>query len=259
MANAIIKPEQAVSIFGVEARAFGVVADTETGRILNQTIKAVRQYMKGGRRYRITATVRFDDSCGNGHESFAITGDIDEKRGGKWHEYSCGCIHDEIARHFPELAQLIKWHLFDTRGPMHYIANTLYHAGDRDYNGLRAGEERQIKNGRSGLPSWRFVLVDENGEEVKTWPQYLDSETRPETNLRGEWRPWLKIGEGKTRELDSARRAACWPEATDEELSAPRDELEAALIARLPGLLDAFRADIDAAGLLWSAGVTVGA
>ena len=259
MTNAIIKPEQSVDLFGIPARAFGVVANTETGRILNQKIVAKREYQEDGRRYRITAALRFDDSCGNGQESFAITGDIDEWAGRTWRDYSGGCIHDEIARHFPELAHLIKWHLFDTRGPMHYIANTAYLAGDRDYNGLLAGEERQIKNGKSGLPSWRFVLVDETGEEVKTRPQYLDSETRPETNIKGEWRPWLRIGEGKARELEAARRAACWPEATDAELSAPRAELEAALLARLPALLAAFKTDIEAAGLLWPVAAMAGA
>jgi len=40
---------------------------------------------------------------------------------------ACGCLHDEIRQHFPELAHLIKWHLVSTDGPLHYIANTLYH------------------------------------------------------------------------------------------------------------------------------------
>ncbi|MFZ2587278.1 MAG: hypothetical protein WAZ18_04070 [Alphaproteobacteria bacterium] len=253
MTNAIIKPEQSVNLFGIPARAFGVVADTETGRILKQRIIAPREYAEAGRKYRITVNLRFDDSCGNGQESFAITGDIDEWTGRTWREHSGGCVHDEIARHFPELAHLIKWHLFDTRSPRHYIANTAYLAGDRDFSGMLAGEERQIKNGRTGVPCWRFVLVDETGAEVKTRPQYLDSEIRPETNLKGEWRPWLRVGEGKARDLDGARVTACWPEATDEELSAPRADLEAALLTRLPALLAAFKADIEAAGLLWPA------
>lgn len=59
--------------------------------------------------------------------------------------------------------------------------------------------------------------------------------------------------EGKARELDSARNAAIWPEATDEQLSAPREELSAALAARLPALLAAFRHDMESAGFLWSA------
>lgn len=46
----------------------------------------------------------------------------------RWVEDSGGCIHDEVAKHFPELAHLIKWHLSSTDGPMHYVANTVYWA-----------------------------------------------------------------------------------------------------------------------------------
>lgn len=52
--------------------------------------------------------------------------------------------------------------------------------------------------------------------------------------------------------LDAARRCAVWPEATDEQLTAPRAELEASLQARLPALLDQFRADMERAGFYWS-------
>jgi hypothetical protein len=37
-------------------------------------------------------------------------------------------MHEELAVVFPELAHLTKWHLVSTDGPMHYIANTTYHA-----------------------------------------------------------------------------------------------------------------------------------
>lgn len=58
--------------------------------------------------------------------------------------------------------------------------------------------------------------------------------------------------EGKARDLDAARRVAIWPDATDEELSAEPETLKAALAARLPALIAAFRADMKAAGLFWS-------
>jgi hypothetical protein len=77
----------------------------------------------------IIVDVRFDDRCGNGHNTFAITGSI--YKAGRRSDNStivCGCIHDDIYKHFPELRGLIKWHLVSSDGPMHYIANTLYHA-----------------------------------------------------------------------------------------------------------------------------------
>lgn len=97
-------------------------------------------YTEGGRTYRIKAEVRHDDECGNGHNTFSITGEIEEKRGNQFREYSGGCLHDEIAKHFPELAPFIKWHLTSTDGPMHYAANVVYLAGERDCHGKRKGE-----------------------------------------------------------------------------------------------------------------------
>lgn len=86
-----------------------------------------------GNRVSITAKIRFDDDCGNGHNTFSITGEIkDHKIRGSDKIVCCGCIHDEIVLHFPEFAHLIKWHLVSTEGPMHYVANSLYHAEDNN-------------------------------------------------------------------------------------------------------------------------------
>ncbi len=89
------------------------------------------QWEEGKNRYSITATVRHDDQCGNGHNTFALTADIRENG----REYMGGCCHEEVAKRIPELAPFIKWHLTSTDGPMHYEANTVYHAkqGKLDY------------------------------------------------------------------------------------------------------------------------------
>jgi hypothetical protein len=78
----------------------------------------------------ITATVRYDDECGNGHNTFAITADIREPDRGVT---AGGCLHDEVARYFPEIAGLIKWHLVSSDEPMHYIENTMYWLGYRGW------------------------------------------------------------------------------------------------------------------------------
>jgi hypothetical protein len=57
---------------------------------------------------------------------------------------------------------------------------------------------------------------------------------------------------GKQRDLDGARRAAVWPDATDGDLMAEPASLKVALMARLPALLEEFKHDILAAGFLWS-------
>jgi hypothetical protein len=104
--------------------------------------RPARGYGKGA---MIQAEVRLDDGCKNGHATFAITADIfaRNRNGGKI-EISGGCCHDDIAAAFPELAGLVRWHLTSTDGPMHYIANTIYHAGDRDHYGRRAGEPSTV-------------------------------------------------------------------------------------------------------------------
>lgn len=86
-----------------------------------------------GKRALIKAKVRYDDECGNGHNSFAITGEIYIP--GRSDVECCGMIHEEIAKHFPELLPFLKWHLTSSDGPMHYIANTTYWAkqGNLEY------------------------------------------------------------------------------------------------------------------------------
>ena len=81
-----------------------------------------------GKNHYIRARIRFDDECGNGHQSFAVTADIHELRNGRYIEDGGGCCHDEIAKAFPWIAPYIKWHLTSTDGPMHYVANTIYWA-----------------------------------------------------------------------------------------------------------------------------------
>lgn len=208
--------------------------------------RPVRGYGKGA---ALQVEIRFDDNCKNGRASFAITGDISIP--GKRDCEACGCLHEDIAKVFPELAHLIKWHLCATDGPMHYVANTVYLAGDRDHNGLRKGEARQIVNGRTGKPCW--VLQEAaSGEPVHALTKYFDGD---ESDLPAPpelvWVPMLRIGEGKERDLDAARRTAVWPNATDAELCADKAELTAKLEARLPMLIGLFRGEMNAAGLLW--------
>lgn len=189
--------------------------------------------------FRITATVRHDDHCGNGHNSFAITGTITRNS----RDYSCGCLHKEIAKHFPELAPLIKFHLFDTaNGPMHGIANACYHASDRDHNGLLPGEFKQIRNGRTGKLCWRLKVKHSEVSAI------IDSDEKP-APVTFEYEPVGHVGVGKARDLDAARSCACWPEATDAELTV--DDLKDKLLARLPALMVEFQTAVESLGFTY--------
>ena len=96
-------------------------------------------YTEDGQQYKITAEVRFDDECKNGHKTFAITGEILRKaKIGRWVFDCCGQIHDDIAKHFPDLAPFFKWHLCSTDGPLYYLENTLYWVDEGDIEAARA-------------------------------------------------------------------------------------------------------------------------
>jgi hypothetical protein len=138
--NKIHTAEHAYSMFGIEGRMHNKLLNTKTGLFAYQKFGASRPFNEKGFKKGsiISVAVRFDDQCGNKHQSFSITGDVREPRS---HDTSIGgCIHDEIEKYFPEIKHLIKWHCTSTNGPMHYAANTAYHASNRDHNGCLKGE-----------------------------------------------------------------------------------------------------------------------
>lgn len=199
-----------------------------------------KEYRENGQKYRIKAHVRYDDECNNGHNSFSITGEIEHYRGNQWREDAGGCIHDEITKHFPELAPFIKWHLCSSDTPLHYLANTLYLAGTKDCWGLEKGESRQIRKGGTGLPTW---ILEEPEERIE---KYVDAEECPTKTITLRYVPFCKIGKGKEPELEAARCAAIWPDATLEQLQ--NKEL---LEARLPKLMEEFQQAIELLGFIY--------
>lgn len=103
-------------------------------QVLKIPSKKIKYY---GEDSYISPVIRYDDECGNGHNTFAITATI-RNRYGVW--LAGGCLHDEIAEAYPEYAHLIKWHLCSSDGPLYYVENTLYHASDSTSLKYKAGE-----------------------------------------------------------------------------------------------------------------------
>ncbi len=244
----LIKHKSEGVLFGIPAQFSEVTTYTKykgskeiPGIIRAQTANVSRIFDGGA--FKLIVNLRFDDSCGNGYENFAITGEAHKRlHGGGWSDMAYGCLHRYIEEVFPELTHLIKWHLTGIRGPMHYIENTVYLAGDRDYNGLRKGEKKQLRNGRTGELAW---VLDGPGR------MYKDGNERPTETITFEWEPWMLVGVGKDRELDKARATAVWPDATDEELMVDKEELEKRLKERLPQLIKDFEADMRAVGFIY--------
>lgn len=228
---------------------------TDSTLTRNQKQSRTKVYVKDGTTYKIIVSVRFDDECGNGHNTFSITADQYRKaRNGRWVEDSFGCQHDLVAEHFPELQPFIKWHLCSTDGPMHYPANPVFFASDRDCWGGRKGDPRSVDYFVKGSGGGLLVEWPEEKDRI-LGPKPQKFRTREEAQsvadaCGGSVVEWVTmVHEGKERELDSARRSAIWPEATDEELTAP--DLKDRLIARLPALMAEFRKDMESLGFTW--------
>ncbi|SEN67242.1 hypothetical protein SAMN05216227_102025 [Pseudorhodobacter antarcticus] len=276
-------------ILGVQGDATSVEHNSK--RITKQTwVSATRRWKDGDDTVALRVKVRFDDSCNNGHPTFAITGDGFTNGRHDWG----GCCHDEIAEHFPELTPLIKWHLTSSDGPMHYPGNPVYRAGNRDYNGslkgvpnawayaLTFGDNPILHKLKYKFIAWLQQMdnydfeviqhdhVNTSGTAYKFGPKFtlgafgdkwhecpFDSDLDAKAFLYAlqHCQPTFtqyatRYGEGKDRELDHARSAAVWPEATDEELSVSKADLTAALKARHPALVAAFLADMKAIGFV---------
>lgn len=135
--------DRPMTVLGVPGRlkARTICSKTVIGCWENQSwISERRTAEVDGETVLMHAEIRFDDECHNGKNSFAITGY------GWFNQVKArdcdfgGCCHEMIAKVFPELEPLIQWHLVCSDGPIHYIANTLYHASDCDSRGFAKGE-----------------------------------------------------------------------------------------------------------------------
>lgn len=129
-----------------------------TTLLKNQKVKFTKENVNvNGEVYRkVIATVRFDDQCGNGHHSLGVTGDAWYHDDFRRDPSTCGCIHEILLVAFPELKEVIDMHLMSTDGPMHYVANTMYHARTTTHEGKKVGEpvkfEKVVFIGNSKWP-----------------------------------------------------------------------------------------------------------
>lgn len=232
----------------------------------NQKKKIVKHFQEDGKTKTIVINIRYDDECRNGHNSFAITGTIlrgkFETEKGVHDRYweACGCIHDEIAKHAPELKHLIKWHHMNSDGPMHYISNTMYHARDTDCDGLKKGEYGAYKMHviNNDISTKQTVTLYKTGEMYSYKPisKNLEKSNKAEQEMLDDFVNSLTVScniikincgwsksEGKGIDLEAARNCAIWSDATLEQLSD-----KAQLEARLPALIEEFKQVIKELG-----------
>lgn len=203
-----------------------------------------------GKQYLVQVLANWADDCGNGVNTLRTKFRSQREGDATWHLDWCDL--EELGYEMPAIyRELLKWDGCTSAGPWYYIENTVHIAGDRDANGLRKGEKRQIVNGRTGVPCWRLAAIDGEGNEVQLYSlnSSVDAVEQPACPYRMEYRPWCHVGEGKHRDLHTARMVAIWPEATDEELCS--DNLEHLLQERFTDLLTQFRAVVERLGFVW--------
>jgi len=140
-------------------------------------------YHSGNQKYRIDVNVRYDDSCHNNHNRFAITGEMFVLDKGQPVWIAGGCLHDEIARHYPELVPFLKWHLVSTDGPMYYVENSLYWAGFTEYK-----DARNIENLKSTCIYGAVKEDEEFDIEKATKKQLIEWLAYRKTELMREFR-----------------------------------------------------------------------
>jgi len=238
---------------------------------------------------RLTVTIRHDDECGNGHDTFAITAVKAERAGNtRWYDRCWGCQHDEVAKFFPDLAPLLKWHLCSTDGPMHYVANSLFHAGDKDCWGKRKGEP---KNFEIVVRFLDVPISHKLPQKFVTWLQSLETfdnltlapvhhKTDPKTfKPKYTFLPY-SLDTWHSCPFDSLAEAVewqdalryyspqfvstptAWGEGKEPDLEAARfcaiwpeaelaDFTEEKLMARLPALMQEFKTAIESLGLIY--------
>lgn len=229
---------------------------------LTKRQKMIKEYTVNNAEYgqgTLKIHIRYDDECGNGHNSFAITGELKTNK-----TELEGCIHKEISALVADkqITDLIKWHLVSSDGPMHYIANTTFLASDKDHNGLRAGEYRMytkeilVRFRGRGYPQTKIYSTSYMYNSDN--PKLIKSNERQEAELKQFTENLVvpyeivetpvphSISEGKAPDLDAARRTAIWPDATAEQLQ-DKD----ALAQRLLELMEQFKADVEALGFTY--------
>ena len=243
-------------------------------------------------KHRIVCTVRYDDECGNGHNSFSITATIysDEYSSSNKYFITDKCIDEEIAKHFPELKHLIKWHLTSSDGPMHYVANATYHARIREDMDIPLDVPTRFEEGLK-FDSIPFTFkefkrdffkelekgVDWNNETITVHSHPSDKETYSDNYsfsfLKTEnWYDCpFSIKQNAEEFLEAFRNFKYtiisipieWNKAVEPNLKAAREcavwqdatleqlQSEEALMERLPALMQEFKKDIQALGFIY--------
>ncbi len=90
----------------------------------------------------ITVEISLNDECHNGHQDFHITGEIYQAGKPKTDRYmiACGCVHDEILKHFPEFDIFVRLHGCDYKGIQSAAVENGFYFLRNGFNSKSTGE-----------------------------------------------------------------------------------------------------------------------
>lgn len=99
--------------------------------------------------HRVVVTAGLHQLGGNARPYWSVTAEIiDKHRRGDDAIEACGCLHDEIREHFPQLAPVVDLHLSDDQGvPLHAAENARYWLGLTNFH-----EWDRPGKGREAMP-----------------------------------------------------------------------------------------------------------
>lgn len=154
----------------------------------------VVEYEENATNYKLVVNYGFN-KIGEQEPYFSITADLFYKNiyCGKdiWKLTACGCLHDLIGKYAPEIFPLVKWHLTDKNGPMHYKDNgmfwwkrSLHLAMPPLYNGDNCAV------GDVALKNFKSTIVFGAVSSDKNFP--IDSIDNRKSMLLGDIQKWLE-------------------------------------------------------------------
>ena len=159
------------------------------------TYLSTKFFTENKEEYRITVTVSLNDDCHNNMCDWSITADIRRKnKCGTYGEYMGGCCHNEVAKHFPELAKFISLHLCNHYGaPMYPVGNGMYHIKNSDKSVaieyLRISDKEYSKLSEAVDDEMYFKFLLFNLGIVDRWKRESDELLAELENLCG--KKWL--------------------------------------------------------------------
>lgn len=125
-------------------------------------------FIEDGSKMKIQVYVKLDDECKNGHCDFGITGTVWRlSKNGRWITDRCGCIHEDIVKHFHMLEKFIPLHTCNYLGhPLYPVENGQYFIREKGKDvameELRIAEEEYntllLASDKEGSQYFKYLL-----------------------------------------------------------------------------------------------------